>query len=357
MLEDQRWPRYNENERYNHKAICSTSLERKWEPLQPGQGIWGRRAKFRIHPLWRNGLRSLKLPYKRKKWRRQPWTKTVRKQKKKCNKGTRNRDCRTTWQRWVALLDGKIIHPRQQRIITLIIKNKYDSTVAGHFGIDKTVKLVQSHFYRPNIVDWMTDNVRASDNYQHNKSIWHKRFNLEKPLVTAHSTWVSISTDFILQVTESKEPTQKWLVVNWFTNMAHFIRLKERAKQSNVTKVFLDNIWKICSIPKQIDSDQDNNFTSEFWISLCMKLDIKSSKSMAPLKKRDKQSELIKPCDHTSDSASITIKSFGKTPSPNWIWLQQFGSSSQEEKSIQCKSRLSSPVHVDCKSECHKPCI
>lgn len=88
--------------------------------------------------------------------------------------------------------------PEDESLKTLILENEHDSKVEGHFGIDKTMELVQRNFYWPQMTNWVTDYIRSCDECQHNKSVRHKNYGLLQPLETPYAPWVSVSTDFIV---------------------------------------------------------------------------------------------------------------------------------------------------------------
>lgn len=66
---------------------------------------------------------------------------------------------------------------------------------------------------------------------------------------------VSVLTNFIVKLSESKGQTQIYIAVDRFTKMTHIIGLKERAMASDVGKACLENVRKIHGLPKDIVSD------------------------------------------------------------------------------------------------------
>ena len=121
----------------------------------------------------------------------------------------------------------------------MIAKGCHDSQIAGHFGQEKTIEIVCRDFYWKGLTNWINDYVRSCDECQHNKSPRHARFGLLQPLQVPFAAWTSISTDFITQLPESQGRTQKMVVVDLFTKMAHFIGLEQNATAKAVANVFL----------------------------------------------------------------------------------------------------------------------
>jgi len=71
------------------------------------------------------------------------------------------------------------------------------------------------------------------------------------------------------------------VVVNRFTNMAHFIGLATNATAKHVANTFLKEVWKLHGLPSEIVSEMDAKLGGEFWQSLCKALGIKRRMSTA----------------------------------------------------------------------------
>ena len=124
----------------------------------------------------------------------------------------------------------------------VIAKGYHVSKVAGHFRQEKTFEIITQDFYWKGLRAWINDNVRSCNECQHNKSLWHARYGLLKPLQIPFAAWTSISTDFITDLPESEGHTQIMVVFNRFTKMAHFIGLSENATARDVADMFLREV-------------------------------------------------------------------------------------------------------------------
>jgi hypothetical protein len=58
------------------------------------------------------------------------------------------------------------------------------------------------------------------------------------------------------------------VVVDKFSRFAHFIPIAHPYSAASVARPFLDNIYKLHSMPVSIVSDRDPIFTSQFWKEL-----------------------------------------------------------------------------------------
>ena len=58
------------------------------------------------------------------------------------------------------------------------------------------------------------------------------------------------------------------VVVDKLTKVAHFIPVKSKHKMNEIVKIFMKEIFKLHGFPKEIVSDRDVKFTSNFWKGL-----------------------------------------------------------------------------------------
>jgi len=166
--------------------------------------------------------------------------------------------------------DGKLDYknhlyiPEDEFLQTDIAQGCHDSLVAGHFGQEKTLKLVTRDFYRKELAKWIRDYVRSCHECQHSKSPQHAKYGLLQRLEVQYTAYSSISTDFITQPPQSQGKTQVMVIVDRFTKMAHFIGLHENASAQDVVDTFLPELWKLDDLPTEIISDMDVKCSGEF---------------------------------------------------------------------------------------------
>ena len=87
---------------------------------------------------------------------------------------------------------------------------------------------------------------------------------------------------------ESKENPMTWrqhdsimVVVDKLTKAAHFIPVKSTYEAGDIAKIFMKEIFKLHGLPKEIVSDRDVKFTSNFWKGLFADLGTKLKFSTA----------------------------------------------------------------------------
>jgi len=99
--------------------------------------------------------------------------------------------------------------------------------------------------------------------------------------------------DFIVQLpaTQRTNYDSLFVVVDKLSKMAHFIPVKMTYTAGQVARAFMDNIVCLHSVPRQIISDRDAKFTSNFWKSLFEILQTKLKFSTANHPQTDGQTE------------------------------------------------------------------
>jgi transposase InsO family protein len=82
--------------------------------------------------------------------------------------------------------------------------------------------------------------------------------------------------DFITGLpTSTKKNDAIMVVVDKLRKSAHFIPVKSTCKAIDIAQVFMKEIFRLHKIPKEIMSDRDTKFTSNFWKSLMVGLETK----------------------------------------------------------------------------------
>lgn len=71
--------------------------------------------------------------------------------------------------------------------------------------------------------------------------------------------------DFIDGLPNSRGYNCILVVVDKFSKYAHFIPLSHPYTASKVAELFVDNIYRLHSMPQALVSDRDPIFTSIFW--------------------------------------------------------------------------------------------
>jgi hypothetical protein len=81
--------------------------------------------------------------------------------------------------------------------------------------------------------------------------------------------WEVVTIDFITKLPRTmKQHESIMVVVDKLTKDAHFIPVKLTHKETNIVDIYMREISKLHGVPKEIVSDRDPKFTSNFWKGL-----------------------------------------------------------------------------------------
>jgi hypothetical protein len=110
------------------------------------------------------------------------------------------------------------------------------------------------------------DFVCSCTECQKNKVARHQPYGPLYPLELPYTPWQSIAMDFITDLPLSNGCDQLWVIIDWFTKMAHFLPHPKDGKTANdLAKIFTHEVGGHHGRPSDIVSDQDSRFTCEVW--------------------------------------------------------------------------------------------
>jgi hypothetical protein len=178
---------------------------------------------------------------------------------------------------------------------TKLITALHDSVVGGHSGVHATYHRVKKCFGGRDL-RMMLLFVGQCQVCQEAKSERVHPPGLLQPLPIPTGAWEDVSMDFVEGLPKSEGFDTILVVVDRFSNYAHFISLKHPYTAQGVAQVFLDTVVKLHGDPKTIVSDRDKVFTSSFWTHLFQLMGVKLLFSTAYHPQTDGQTKRVNQC-------------------------------------------------------------
>ncbi|GJP79186.1 hypothetical protein CLOP_g9440 [Closterium sp. NIES-67] len=161
---------------------------------------------------------------------------------------------------------NRIWVPAYRTLRELLIQEAHDSNFSGHYGIDKTAKLLSCNYYLPDLPTDMQQYITSCATCQRMKSSRLRSAGLLQPLEPPSRPWQQVTMDFVTgQLAGPSGNDAILVVVGRLTKMAHFAACKTTITAEQTAKLFLTNIVRLHGIPSAIISDRDPRFTSNFW--------------------------------------------------------------------------------------------
>jgi transposase InsO family protein len=106
--------------------------------------------------------------------------------------------------------------------------------------------------------------------------------------------WEEISMDFIIGLSTTQSCYDSiWVIIDRFSNVAHFIPVKTTYKGANLAELYIARIVCLHGVPKKIVSDRGTQFTSRFWEKLHEAMDTKLNFSSVYHPQIDGQTERV----------------------------------------------------------------
>ncbi|RDX76792.1 hypothetical protein CR513_43175, partial [Mucuna pruriens] len=144
----------------------------------------------------------------------------------------------------------------------LLVRESHEGGLMGHFGVQKTLEILNKHFFCPH----MRKDV-------HNICERCLTCKLAKSKVSPHSLytslsiptthWIDIFMDFVLDLPRSKGGRDSaFVVIDRFSKMAYFIPCHKTDDASHVTNCFSREVVRIHELPRINVPDKDTNFLS-----------------------------------------------------------------------------------------------
>ncbi|XP_040955925.1 uncharacterized protein, partial [Gossypium hirsutum] len=157
----------------------------------------------------------------------------------------------------------------------LLIHEAHSGGLMGHFGVAKTLDILQEHFHWPHMKKDVEKVCSKCITCKQAKSKVMPH-GLYTPLPIPTSPWVDLSMDFILGLPRTKKGRDSiFVVVDRFSKMSHFIPCHKTDDATHVADLFFKEVVRLHGIPKTIVSDRDVKFLSHFWKVLWGKLGTK----------------------------------------------------------------------------------
>ena len=197
------------------------------------------------------------------------------------------------WRNEHLWYQGKIWIANDEELRTNLIRRNHDDPLAGHGGTGKTTELVSRQYNWPGLRDMIKRYVKNCDICQRSKVVRHAPYGMLQPNEVPDQPWKSIAMDFITDLPVSEEYDTILVVIDRLTKMSHFIACKKSLDVRQFATLFLKEIIRLHSLPRDVITDRGSLFTLDLSKEIREKLGIERRLSTAFHPQTDRQTERI----------------------------------------------------------------
>ena len=225
----------------------------------------------------------------------------------------------STNNKGVLLYKGKLYVPNDAAFREELLAKYHDDPLAGHFGVERTLALLQRNYRWPDMKEEINIYVKTCEICQRTKIRRHRPYGKLESLPIPSEPWEEIAMDFITGFPPSTTMYGVFdsilVVVCRYTKMAVYIPVRKTITAAVLATLFINRIVCKFGMPKGIVTDRGSLFTSNFWSEFCYMLKIKRKLSTAFHPQTDGQTE------RQNQSLEQYLRAFSNDRQDNWASL------------------------------------
>jgi hypothetical protein len=163
------------------------------------------------------------------------------------------------------IFKGIIYVPDDQELENFLLLEMHKVNYVGLQGYQNTITIVKKQYYWPGMKKEVANFIARFLECQTFKAENKHPTGLLHPLPILEWKWELVTMELITSPPRTAKQHDFIMVfVEKITNSTHFIPLKLNHKETNIVDIYLKEVAKLHGIPKEIVSDKDPKFTSNF---------------------------------------------------------------------------------------------
>ncbi len=182
--------------------------------------------------------------------------------------------------------------PNVPELKAAYLHDAHDAKFSGHVGGTRTLHNLSRHYWWPGMRSDVRKYVAECASCQRNKPTNQARAGLPQPMPIPEAPWTMMTMDFIMELPLTEAGYDAVVVfVDKLTKMCHIAPCKTTTTAEQFARIYLENVVKHHGFQKDIISDRDPRWQSEFWKELSKDFDMRLRFSSAFHPQTDGQTE------------------------------------------------------------------
>jgi hypothetical protein len=123
----------------------------------------------------------------------------------------------------------------------------------------------------------------------------NKYSKLLNSLSISKRSWMNITINFVIELSENKDFNAILMIINRLTKMHHYISCtitKEETNAEKIARLLINHVRKLHELSSTIISNRESQFILLVWKAICQTLKINVKLSIAFYSETDDQSEI-----------------------------------------------------------------
>jgi hypothetical protein len=194
----------------------------------------------------------------------------------------------------------------------------HDAQVAGHPGVEKTLRTLSRDYWWPGMRVFVQAYVRGCLKCQESKARTHLNRPPIQPITPNKNTrlFATIAMDFIVKLPPSQGYDSILMVTDHdCTKVVILLPCQEEMDLLGFAKLYLERIFPFIGLPERVISDRDPRFTSKIFREICVLLKVKQNIASGYHPQTDGQSE------KTNQHIETAMRIFGNYQQDSWSRL------------------------------------
>ena len=162
--------------------------------------------------------------------------------------------------------EGQLCVPRDRVMRFKLILEFHDHPFSGHWSTEKTLQLLQRHYFWPSMradVEEVVETCEACQRTQHQK----KKDQAPVRFIEAQYPWEVVTVDFVSGFAPTvRKHTAICVICDRFTRMMHAEPCKDHATAKETAKIMIRRLFAVHGCPRVLISDRGTQFDSELWM-------------------------------------------------------------------------------------------